>query len=102
MNAPDIGIAQHIKPIALHLLGTPNDRLSSLLRVLDTAGAATVIASGTATPAYGRLSVTAALTRKTALIVETRIEREQAWVSLIQRRRPTLPLLISTVKAGHA
>ncbi|QBM75875.1 hypothetical protein E2E30_08875 [Sphingomonas sp. AAP5] len=67
-------------------------RKCSAFTVVSSAPTAEIYAAGTA-PAVGG---------KNAVIIETRLAHEFQWVALIQKLAPGRPILLSTVKGGHA
>ncbi len=68
----------------------------SLRRFLKSAGSAVVV-SGAAEPlAYGAAVIAAIGLGRGALVVESREAHEPAWLDLIKKVRPDLPVLLST------
>jgi hypothetical protein len=82
-------------------VGPEGFHMPSVRRLIRACGAFAVISSAADPAVYAALT-TAAVAGKHALIVETRLAHEFQWVALIQKLAPRRPLLISTVKGGHA
>lgn len=74
----------------------------SLRRAVTACAGATVISSGTLTPAYASAAMLAVMSRRSVILVETRLTQEQAWVNGLHRINPSLPVLLSTVAGGRA
>lgn len=82
-------------------VGPDGFHMPSVRRVIRACSAFTVISSEPTAAIY-TLGTAPAVGGKNAMIIETRIEHEFEWVSLIQKLRPGRPLIISTVKGGNA
>ncbi|MGL4961005.1 MAG: hypothetical protein ACRC67_07215 [Inquilinus sp.] len=75
---------------------------ASLQALVRSARAATIISSGTVTPAYSAMALAPLLTGGNAIVVETQLPQEHAWVEKLNEINPALPVLISTVEGGRA
>jgi hypothetical protein len=82
-------------------VGPEGFHLPSVRRVIRACSAFTVISSEPTATLYA-LGTAPAVGGQNVMIIETRIEHEFQWVALIQKLRPGRPLIISTVKGGHA
>jgi hypothetical protein len=77
----------------------------SLKAFVRTCGTAVVISCEPLLEAYARAATEAALRRHNVILVETRLQHEMAWVSLLRRINPSLGMLVATVEnkgAPHA
>lgn len=82
--------------------GPEGFHLPSVRRAIRSSLVFTVVSSAPSVEVYAAAAMAAVLGRLNALLVETRPEQELAWVGLIQKLAPGRPVLLSTVKAGHA
>lgn len=73
----------------------------SIRRTIQACRAFAVVSSAATTDVYANMTAFAVGGRN-AMIVETRLEHEFQWVTLIQKLAPGRPLIISTVKGGRA
>lgn len=92
-DRPSIVLLGDDKHVAFGPAGFHVPSLEAL--VLSARGAA-IISSGTATPAYSAMALAALLTGSHAIIVETQLQQEKAWIDRLNEINPALPLLIST------
>lgn len=83
-------------------VGPDGFHLPSLRRAIRSCAAFSVISCAPLPEAYACPSMTALALSLNAMIVETRLEHEAAWYSLIQRFAPDRPILLATVKGGRA
>ncbi|MCG5237124.1 hypothetical protein [Xanthobacter oligotrophicus] len=81
-------------PVAFHM--------PSVRRAIRASSAFTIISCAPLPEAYDEAASVAVLARQHVMIVETRIEQEIPWMSLIQKLAPGKPLLLATVNGGHA
>jgi hypothetical protein len=79
-------------------LGPTAFHQESILSFLDRCAAAVIVACEPLPAAYLSAANDAVLRRQNVLIVETRIEQERAWQKFIEGRRPTIRILVATVK----
>lgn len=77
--------------------------LPSLRRYLRTCAGGTIVTSGPEPDVYSAATYAPIALRKSVIIVETRLEVEQAWLDFFAEALPQLPLFLSTVKPmGYA
>ncbi len=82
-------------------MGPEGFHLPSVRRVICACRVFAVVSSAAPCDVYAAMGAAAVLGRN-ALIVETRLEHEFQWVSLIQKLAPGRPIIIATVKGGTA
>lgn len=83
-------------------LGPQAFHAPSLRRVILASRSFTLVSSGPDAAVYGTTAALAAVGRINALLIETRIEQEIAWLTLLQKFAPGRPVLLSTVEGGRA
>lgn len=83
-------------------VGPDNFHLPSIRRAVRASHCFAVISSAPPVDLYQAMSTAAAVTRRNAMIIETRPEQEIQWVSLIQRLAPGRQICLATVKGGRA
>lgn len=98
-NRPVIAIIGDDTDIAL---GPSHFHAASLQRLIKSARAVSVISSDTNAPAYGMAPAAALVMGATVLLIETRIEQEDAWLECVRAAAPTMPILLCTVAGGRA
>lgn len=74
----------------------------SLRRIIRACKFFAVVSSAPSAELYGSIAALAGSARASCLLIETRLEQEFQWVSLIQRLAPGRPICLSTVKGGCA
>jgi len=74
----------------------------SIRRIIRSCAFFAIVSSMPTSDIYGTIAATTAKTRKSGLIIETRLEQEFQWVALVQKLAPGRPILLATVKGGHA
>lgn len=74
----------------------------SVRRIIRSCAFFAIVSSAPTSDIYGTIAATTAKTRKSGLIIETRLEQEFQWVALVQKLAPGRPILLATVKGGHA
>jgi len=83
-------------------LGPSGFHRASVRRAVRSSHCFAVISGAPRADVYRAIATTAEATRQSALIVETRLEQEFQWVSLITKLAPRRPLILSTVQGGRA
>jgi hypothetical protein len=82
--------------------GPDGFHLPSVRRAIRACSDFAVITAAPDPDVYAQIAIAAALGRTNAMLVETRIEHEFAWVALIRKLAPHRPLTVLTIKGGHA
>jgi hypothetical protein len=110
-QSPDsFRIPDHPKQPAIVLIGDDMDRaigpdgfhMPSVRRAIRACSAFAVVSSAPQTDVYSAIAATAAITRHSTMLIETRPEQELAWVGLIQKLAPRRFIWLATVEGGHA
>ena len=83
-------------------LGPDGFHRKSLRRLIREAGCAVIVSSGPEERVYQTAAATAVVMRQPVVLIETRIEQELPWLDFVQKTKPGLPTLVSTVKSGRA
>lgn len=83
-------------------VGPEGFHLPSVRRIIRACSAFAVVSSAAPPDVYEAMASTAAVTRCNTLLIETRPECEIQWLSLIQKLVPRRPVILATVKGGHA
>jgi hypothetical protein len=79
-------------------LGPAAFHQESVLEFVDRCASAVIVSCEPLPAAYLSAANDAILRRQNVLLVETRVEHELAWEKLIESRRPTIRILVATVK----
>jgi hypothetical protein len=82
--------------------GPDGFHLPSVRRAIRACSAFAVISAAPEPAVYAAMAATVTLNRSNVLIVETRLEHEFLWVSLIRKLEPRKHICILTVKGGNA
>ncbi len=83
-------------------VGPAGFHLPSIRRAIRACTAFAVISCEPLPHVYGVIAITATLTRRNVMLIETRPEQELAWLGLIQKLAPGRPITLATVEGGHA
>lgn len=83
-------------------VGPTGFHMPSVRRAIRACRSFVVVSSSPTVDSYSAVAQVASVTRTNAMLVETRLEQELAWVGLIQKLAPGKPILLSTVEGGHA
>jgi len=83
-------------------LGPAGFHLPSLRRTIRGSHCFAVVSSAPQADAYTTMAVTAAATRRSTVIIETRIEQEIPWMHMIQKLAPKRFIWLATVTGGRA
>jgi hypothetical protein len=81
--------------------GPAGFHLPSIRRAIRSCAGFAVVSAEPNPAVYAGVAAVA-VAGKRAMLIETRIEHEFAWVELVQKLAPNRPLMILTVKGGHA
>lgn len=74
----------------------------SVRDLIRTAHAAIIVTAAPELAIYATAAITAGVSRRNVVIIETRPEQEIPWIDFVQMAMPNLPLLISSVASGKA
>jgi hypothetical protein len=83
-------------------VGPSGFHLPSIRRAIRACTAFAVISCEPLPHVYGVSAITATLSRRNVMLIETRPEQELAWLELIQKLAPGRPITLATVEGGHA
>ncbi len=83
-------------------LGPHGFHLPSVRRAIRACSAFAVVSSAPSIDVYASIATTAAATRRSTMLIETRLEQELPWMSLIQTLAPRCPIVLSTIAGGRA
>ena len=95
---------------AIVLIGDDFDRavgpggfhLPSVRRAIRSCHAFAIVSSAPLVAVYKSVALTAALTRRNVMLVETRPEQEIPWLSVVQKLAPGRFVWLATVAGGRA
>ena len=82
--------------------GPEKFHMPSLRRAIRSCAAFAVVSSAPVKSVYAITALSAVLSRKNTMLIETRPDQELAWVKLIHKLSPGSPLILSTVEGGNA
>ena len=74
----------------------------SIERLIGMVDVAAVMSGAPCNDVYADMSALAAWSRQNVLMVETRVEQEDAWIETIWQVAPELRMVICTVMAGQS
>jgi len=83
-------------------VGPAGFHMPSVRRAIRACRSFVVVSSSPTTDSYEAVARVASVTRTNAMLIETQIDQEIAWLSLIQKLAPGKPILLSTVEGGNA
>lgn len=83
-------------------VGPEGFHMPSIRRAVRACCHFTVVTASPHPTVYGAAITPTVIGRRHSMLIETRIEHEFAWVEVIQKLAPDKPLVISSVKGGHA
>lgn len=82
--------------------GPDTFHMPSIRRAIRACHDFTVVSGAPLPHIYASAAYTPAIDRRHSMLVETRPEQEIAWVSLIRKLAPGRPIILLSVKGGHA
>lgn len=82
--------------------GPDGFHLPSIRRAIRDACSFAVVSCAPPPEVYASIALTAAVTRKNTMLIETRPEKEIPWLALIQKLAPRRHIWLATVKGGRA
>lgn len=83
-------------------MGPHGFHLPSIRRAIRACSAFAVVSSAPPVDVYATIATTAAVTRRSTMLIETRPDQEIPWLALIQKLAPRCPIMLSTVTGGLA
>lgn len=84
-----------------HAIGPAGFHMPSVRRAIRSCHAFAVVSCEALPEVYERIALTAAITRRNVMLVETLPSEEIAWASLIQKLAPGKPLCLALVEGAR-
>lgn len=83
-------------------VGPERFHMPSLRRAMRACKSFAIVSSCPQPEVYTSIALTAALSRESVMLIETRPEMEIAWLELVQKTAPRRFIWLATVEGGHA